>query len=81
MGLWQILAAAELFRCPLQSIYPARGWPVLRKLHNLVITPPSVVDGRPAIHLMWSSSRDLRAEHWAATVSYTHLTLPTTAEV
>ena len=58
MGLWQILAAAELFCCPLQ-IYPARG-------HNLVITPPLIVEGRPAIHLMWSSSRDLRAEHWAA---------------
>lgn len=67
MGLWQLFAAAQIFRCCLVSIYPDLGWSALRDIHNRTITPPSAVTNRPPIHLMWSSDReDLTEEHWTA---------------
>ena len=70
MGLWQLFAAAQIFRCCLVSIYPDLGWSALQDIHNRTITPPSAVTNRPPIHL---------CGHQAGRISQKNTGKPTTS--
>ena len=68
MGLWQLFAAAEMFKCTIDVVYPVKGGEVLRRMHHRKIQPlqpcPSLT---LCLHLMWSTSReDQTVEHWTA---------------
>lgn len=61
MGMWQLMAAANVFKTPICSVYPSLGPDTYISLCNQVLKPRS---HNPARHrsvnpiLMWSSLRD-----------------------
>ena len=66
MGLWQLFAAAEVLNCPIDIVYPVRGWDVLRRMHHRKIQPLGICNS-PQLYLMWSPDRqDQTSEHWTA---------------
>ena len=66
MGLRQLFAAAEVLNCPIDVIYPVRGWEVLHRMHHKKIQPLRICSS-PQVHLMRSSStQDQTSEHWTA---------------
>ena len=54
MGLWQLLAAAEVLRCATDVVFRVRGWEVLCRMHHKKIQPCHLCTSL-YLHLMWSS--------------------------
>ena len=55
MGLWQLMAASQMMKRPLQSVYPELGYPALRDMHNRCFVPPGIQDTASAVAIMWST--------------------------
>ena len=63
MGIFQIFAAASVLQCPIVSVYPARGAPIVqRELHRLIL-PRDLKYTIPRF-IMWTSNREMRDEYW-----------------
>ena len=54
MGLWQLLAAAEVLRRTTDVVFRVRGWEVLCRMHHKKIQPHHLYTSL-YWHLMWSS--------------------------
>ena len=65
MGLWQFFAASVVLSCPIQSLYPNKGWFQCRQICNRLISPPHSNPGDLVLSLLWTSTRDdMEDEHW-----------------
>ena len=65
MGVWQLMAAANVFGAKITSVYPQKGIPCHRRLFNRVLEP-RVESSSPSIIILCSSSRDLPDSYWTA---------------
>ncbi|XP_052061252.1 uncharacterized protein LOC127701423 isoform X1 [Mytilus californianus] len=65
MGIWQIFALASVLGRPLQSVYPNRGNPNVRKDLNRSILPREMESNTPA-YILWSSNinDEMTYAHW-----------------
>ena len=54
MGFWQVMAASRVLRRPLHSVYPDRGYPILRHIHNQYLIPPQVESSMSSLAVMWT---------------------------
>ena len=65
MGIWQLFALASVLGRPLQSVYPNRGNPNVRKDLNRSILPREMESNTPA-YILWSSNRndEMTYAHW-----------------
>ena len=69
MGFWQVMAASRVLRRPLHSIYPDRGYPILRRIHNRYLIPPQVESNMSPLAVMWSriaQDEDYDVAHFTA---------------
>ena len=66
MGIWQFHALASVLNSPIQSVYPQRGNPVVRKdLHRLIMPCQDNAPQKMSVHIMWTSTRtDMNFEYW-----------------
>ena len=66
MGLWQIFAASSVLGCPIFSIYPQLGNPIVRShIHRLIQPRVPRSDSEIPVYIMWTSTRtDMRKEYW-----------------
>ena len=63
-GLWEFFAASHVFKCPVQSVFPALGWEIYREHCNCIIQAPGCLTEQK-VFVMWSSSHtDAVAKHW-----------------
>ena len=64
MGVWQLMALASVLRCPIFSVYPAKGCPGVRDdLHRLIM-PRELITTVPSF-ILWSCTRDdLPEQYW-----------------
>ncbi|GFS03122.1 vertnin [Elysia marginata] len=65
MGLWQLMAASNIFCSKIVSVYPSKGIACHRKLFNRVLVPRNGMSSSP-ITILWSSTRDLPEAYWTA---------------
>lgn len=66
MGMWQVMAAANLLKVRIASYYPQRGQLYNAKFFNRTIVPKQL-NSPHCLNLLWCSSRqDMPSEYWVA---------------
>ena len=70
MGMWQLMAAAQVFKTPILSVYPSLGPEACRKFYNCTVFPTQSRLSQSLCVIFWSATElheeRLPKEYWTA---------------